>query len=327
MSNRSRAALWRAPCPDGAPAPLPPDFALLLSITFYEQRSYVEDAIENVAAFTLPTTRVVVHLSNASSAVAASPVGRVLFNDERLRTSGGSGMVTRQHASNVRFAARSVAFSHVALLASSSRLFVGGGVLERHVAAHGYSRIDHHSASAPRPFPSVVAGPPASQVPVDARGNPYFKGVHRDSGWSRDWLGGATLFLNATGRHRMSFAFFEGSFYPRAAALAFVDWLLGATKLANPAAAAAMVVPDHQGVAVEELLWPSFVVERAETLGYASETAGVPFEVHGRTRANRSVFDRDDVIIPAILDLRLGKRAIEQGFGQRPVAVTIFERF
>jgi len=82
-----------------------------------EPPSYVHAAVANVLGFTLPTTKIVVHLSTASLAKPDSfNDPRISINPDRQHTSSATGMVTRQHASNVRYAAQSLAFDHVAVV-------------------------------------------------------------------------------------------------------------------------------------------------------------------------------------------------------------------
>ena len=184
-----------AACDEGRDGPL------LISVLFFERQSYVDGALRNLLAFTLPTTNVVVHLA-ADSDARLRNASRIVVNPERARMCSGCGMVTRQHASNIRFAASmGVAFDHVALLASSSRLFVGGGVLERHVATHGFSAIADRARSL-----------------KELRRNDGF------DGWAGAWW--SSVFNGKPQETHLSFAQHEGSFYPRAAALAFADWVL-----------------------------------------------------------------------------------------------------
>ena len=117
---------------------------LLISTLVYESQAYVDDAVENLLAFTLPSTQIVVHLSAGSKATAAAAAwasrARVHVNARPETTCSACGMVTRQHAANVRYAARrNVTFDHVALFASTCRLFAGGGFFERHVATFNFS--------------------------------------------------------------------------------------------------------------------------------------------------------------------------------------------
>ena len=62
-----------------------------------EPPSYVHAAVANVLGFTLPTTKIVVHLSTASLAKPDSFTDpRVSINPDRQHTSSATGMVTRQ---------------------------------------------------------------------------------------------------------------------------------------------------------------------------------------------------------------------------------------
>ena len=82
--------------------------ALVVSALFgTEPPSYVHAAVANVLSFTLPSTKIVVHLSTASLAKPDSFTDpRIYINPDRQHTSSATGMVTRQHASNVRYAAQ-----------------------------------------------------------------------------------------------------------------------------------------------------------------------------------------------------------------------------
>ena len=89
---------------------------LLVSALFgTEPPSYVHAAVANVLGFTLPTTKIVVHLSTASLAKPDSFTDpRISINPDRQHTSSATGMVTRQHASNVRYAAQHLEFDQFA---------------------------------------------------------------------------------------------------------------------------------------------------------------------------------------------------------------------
>ena len=119
--------------------------SLLVSTLLYETPAYVEDAIQNLVAFTLATTEIIVHLSPSSTYVHNESkwarVSRLHMNREPANTCSACGTVTRQHAWNVRYAREvlKLDFSHVAVFASTCRLFAGGGYLERHVTTHNFS--------------------------------------------------------------------------------------------------------------------------------------------------------------------------------------------
>ncbi len=260
-----------AACDKGREGPL------LISVLFFEKQSYVDGALRNLLAFTLPTTNVVVHLAAGSDARLRN-ASRVVVSPERARMCSSCGMVTRQHASNIRFAASmGVAFEHVALLASSSRLFVGGGVLERYVATHGFSAIADR-----------------------ARSLKELRRYDGFDGWAGAWWSSIS---NGTQTH-LSFAQHEGSFYPRAAALEFADWVLQDGVLGNVQAAFNIKVIPHKGQAVEELLWPTFVTNR--DLGYRAECAGSVFEAHGRNNYGPPA-TTDAALFARIIQLRLGR--------------------
>ena len=117
---------------------------LLISSLLYESQATVDHAIGNLLAFTISSTQIVVHLSPGSTASATKWVvshGRLHLNADPQLTCSACGMVTRQHAANVRYAARVLVldFDGVALFASTCRLFAGGGFLERHAARHAFS--------------------------------------------------------------------------------------------------------------------------------------------------------------------------------------------
>ena len=116
---------------------------LVVSSLLFEDQGFVDDAVANLVAFTLESTHIMVHVSRGSRADAAKwDGGRVHVASDREETCSSCGMVSRMHAANVRRAASlGLSFSHVALFASSCRLFSGGGFLERHVARHNFSAI------------------------------------------------------------------------------------------------------------------------------------------------------------------------------------------
>ena len=65
-----------AACDEGRDGPL------LISVLFFEKQSYVDGALRNLLAFTLPTTNVVVHLA-ADSDARLRNASRVVVNPER----------------------------------------------------------------------------------------------------------------------------------------------------------------------------------------------------------------------------------------------------
>ena len=70
--------------------------SLIVSALFgTEPPSYVHAAVANVLGFTLPTTKIVVHLSTASLAKPDSFTDpRISINPDRQHTSSATGMVT-----------------------------------------------------------------------------------------------------------------------------------------------------------------------------------------------------------------------------------------
>ena len=70
--------------------------SLIVSALFgTEPPSYVHAAVANVLSFTLPTTKIVVHLSTASLAKPDSFTDpRISINPDRQHTSSATGMVT-----------------------------------------------------------------------------------------------------------------------------------------------------------------------------------------------------------------------------------------
>lgn len=101
----------------------------------------------------------------------------------------------------------------------------------------------------------------------------------------------------------MSFAVHEGSFYSRRAALAFADWLLDSSPLGDAARARTIEVPAHIGLALEEVLWPTFVAARADALGVGGADPGPPLCAHGGAVDDGT----DDATARSILALRLGR--------------------
>ena len=285
---------------------------LLVSTLLYEQQAYMDDAVSNLVAFTLPTTTIVVHVSRSATLDAAAwPARRVLVNPSREETCSSCGMVTRQHAANVRFAAFEalVDFSHVALFASSCRLFSGGGVLERHVARHNFSDIQEGRGWAKAAIVGCERGMAKSKVEPCARA--------WATGYGGDWFDAASLFGDALGAggawkrdteryartHAMAFSTHEGSFYPRAAAVAFAAWLFDESALGDVETARTVHVAPHMGIALEELLWPTFTLARKGVLGYDAATAGASLDVHGGSVD----LVNDAQTAKTVLALRLGR--------------------
>lgn len=186
--------------------------ALVVSALFgTEPPSYVHAAVANVLGFTLPTTKIVVHLSTASLAKPDSFTDpRIHINPDRQHTSSATGMVTRQHASNVRYASQHLEFDHVVLFASTCRLLVGGGLLESTI------REFHFSAVKQVPWAQIALLPCDQQ-----RKHPRL----RKMGWCSSWLDVAKLFNGKSSTRqdyngRMAFAMHEGSFFTKRTASA-----------------------------------------------------------------------------------------------------------
>jgi hypothetical protein len=127
----------------GAHAEAGGESGLVVSALFgTEPPPYVHAAVANVLGFTLPTTKIVVHLSTASLVKPDSFTDqRISINPDRQHTSSATGMVTRQHASNVRYANEHLEFDHVVLFASTCRLLVGGGLLESTIRDFHFSAV------------------------------------------------------------------------------------------------------------------------------------------------------------------------------------------
>ena len=156
---------------------------------------------------------------------------------------------------------------------------MGGGVLERYVATHGFSAIADR-----------------------ARSLKELRRYDGFDGWAGAWW--SSVFDGKHQETHLSFAQHEGSFYPRAAALAFADWVLEEGVLGDVSKAAAVKVIPHKGQAVEELLWPTFVTNR--DLGYVEKCAGRVFEAHGR-RDYGNPATTDAALFARIIQLRLGR--------------------
>ena len=235
-----------------------------------EPPAYVHAAISNVLSFTLPTTKLVVHLSTASLAKPDSFTDpRIYINPDRQHTSSATGLVTRQHASNVRYASQHLEFDHVVLFASTCRLLVGGGLLESTI------RDIHFSAVMQPPWAQIALLPCDQQ-----RKHPRL----RKMGWCSSWLNIAKLFNGKSSdrqsyRGRMAFSMHEGSFFTRAAAVQFSDWLFAETGWGDPRVAASTQFTAHSGVVGEELLWPTWTLSHAKQIGYAPKP-GSSFCVH-----------------------------------------------
>ena len=280
---------------------------LVVSSLLFEDQGFVDDAVANLVAFTLPSTHIMVHVSRGSRADAAKwDGGRVHVASDREETCSSCGMVSRMHAANVRRAASlGLSFSHVALFASSCRLFSGGGFLERHVARHNFSAIQT-PGWARTALLGCGAMTPGKRAACERAW---------DSGYGGAWFDAPSLFgaaPDATWRddaaafereHAVAFATHEGSYYARGAALAFAAWILDESPLGDAAVARAARVPPHLGIALEELLWPTFVLARKKTLGYDGGSAGLSLDVHGGAVDDRG----DEQTAKSILALRLGR--------------------
>ncbi len=235
-----------------------------------EPPSYVHAAVTNVLSFTLPTTKIVLHLSTASLVKPDSFTDqRISINPDRQHTSSATGMVTRQHASNVRYASQHLEFDHVVLFASTCRLLVGGGLLESTI------RDFHFSAVMQPPWAQIALLPCDQQ-----RKHPRL----RKMGWCSSWLNIAKLFNGKSPKRqdykgRMAFSMHEGSFFTKEAAVAFSNWLWEETGWGDPRIAASTQFTAHSGVVGEELLWPTWTLSHAKQIGYAPKP-GSSFCVH-----------------------------------------------
>ena len=167
---------------------------------------------------------------------------RLHLNPDRVRTRSSTGLVLRQHASNVLFAVHAgVDFTHVVLHASTSRFFVGGGAFESYVNHYEYSHL--------KPV-GVEEGH------VDPAGREH-RLQHSWSYIKDDFR----RYFPAGTKIQVAFATHEGSFYPRALSEEFAHFLLENTTYFKTAKKAATIeIEGHRGVACEEIYWPSFAL-------------------------------------------------------------------
>ena len=269
---------------------------VLCSILVFEGQDYVDHALNNLRQFTRASTKIIVHLSKVSSSRVQEIPGKLWLNPERVETCSGCGSVTRQHAANVVYAAYTLGldFAHVAIFASTCRLFARG--LEAHVARYEFSRVETPGWVSP-----VLAGCGTQ--------NARNKNVLCDhetgklKGWGDGWFDADALFVGGQGPRKAGFSTHEGSFYTRRAALAFAHWLLNETQLGDADVAFQTRVPKHKGIAVEEVLWPTYTLGQGATIGFNASAAGPSLCRHGAQMPTQG----DVKTATSIVTMRLGR--------------------